>query len=114
MRNGAADRIALAEVSVTGAPDRCYPFAASAPETATTDYPAFTRFESGAEALAIYLLPTQLSRPTVTVAGKLDGNPFTCLSTVEAVYADYDYKLDLKIRGGSVVAVLSPDFGSGA
>ena len=114
VRNGAADRIALAEVSVTGAPDRCYPFAASAPETATTDYPAFTRFESGAEALAIYLLPTQLSRPTVTVAGTLDGNPFTCLSTVEAVYADYDYKLDLKIRGGSVVAVLSPDFGSGA
>lgn len=115
VRNGAAERIALSEVSVTGAPVQCYPFAAKAPEAAVTDYPAFTQFGSGAEALAIYLLPTQLAKPTVAVAGTLDGEPFACVAPIEgAVYSDYDYKLDLKIRGGKVVAVLSPDFGGGA
>lgn len=116
VRNTVADRIALSEVAVTGAPGQCYPFAETQPaEIAAVDYPVFTQFGSGEEALCVYLLPTHLDKPTITVNGMFDGAPFSCPTLIEsALYADYDYKLDMKVRGGNVVAVLSPDFSSGS
>ena len=114
VRNAATDRIAVSNVAVTGAPAEWYPFAETLPaEMATTDYPALPQPGTGAEVLSFYLLPTYLNKPTVSVEGTFDGNAFSCPTPIEStLYADYDYKLDLKVRGGNVVAVLSPDFSS--
>lgn len=47
--------------------------------------------------------------------GTLSGSDFVCKTTLAStLYADYDYKLTLRNRGGEVTAVLSPDFSGAA
>lgn len=116
LRNTLPGEIVLSDVSVSGASASVYPFVKTiSVDLPTADYTAVAELAAGEEAGAFYLLPAAAGQTAVTVKGTLSGNDFVCQTTLAStLYADYDYKLTLRNRGGEVTAVLSPDFSGAA
>lgn len=116
LRNTLPGEIVLSDVSVSGASASVYPFVKTiSVDLPTADYAAAADPASGEEAGAFYLLPATANQTAVTVKGTLSGSDFVCKTTLAStLYADYDYKLTLRNRGGEVTAVLSPDFSGAA
>lgn len=112
LRNMQPEQITLSDISVSGASASVYPFVKTiSTDLPTVDYAAAAELSPGQEAGAFYLLPATAGQTTVTVKGTLTGADFVCSTTLAStLYADYDYKLTLRNRGGEVTAVLSPDF----
>lgn len=116
LRNTLPGEIVLSDVSVSGASASVYPFVKTiSVDLPTADYTAAADLAAGEEAGAFYLLPAAANQTAVTVKGTLSGSDFVCKTTLAStLYADYDYKLTLRNRGGEVTAVLSPDFSGAA
>ena len=116
LRNPLPGEIVLSDVSVSGASASVYPFVKTiSVDLPTADYTAAADLAAGEEAGAFYLLPAAANQTAVTVKGTLSGSDFVCKTTLAStLYADYDYKLTLRNRGGEVTAVLSPDFSGAA
>lgn len=111
--NGSPDIVTLSSVTVKNAADKCALFSDANTSLTVLDYPAFTSFSKGEDALLnkVYLLPSATGTVTLDIQGTYNGNPFSIEKLLtSAIYSDYEYKLTVRQRGTTMVALLEPDF----
>lgn len=108
-------RIRIGEIAVKGATAKYLPFTEKVEAAETTDCAGVAVPAAGNEPSVLYLLPADAAQATIVATGTLDGAAFICETVLDSrLYADYDYRMEYKVKGGEVVAVLASGFGGGS